>query len=126
MHSITRTLSATSGLLLLISLGTLCRADDVTIRVDARQPGRPVSRYLTGACIEDVNHEIYGGIYSQMIFGESFAEPPRRAPVKGFVSTDGQWKVRDGVVEGEGGPGPQLVSSVPAFVHAEAEVEGDF
>ncbi len=33
-----------------------------------------VSRYLTGACIEDVNREIYGGVYSQMIFGESFQE----------------------------------------------------
>jgi len=31
---------------------------------------------MTGACIEDVNHEIYGGIYSQMIFGESFQEQP--------------------------------------------------
>ena len=30
---------------------------------------------MTGSCIEDVNHEIYGGIYSQMIFGESFQEP---------------------------------------------------
>jgi alpha-L-arabinofuranosidase len=27
--------------------------------------------------MEDVNHEIYGGIYSQMIFGEAFAEPAR-------------------------------------------------
>ena len=52
-------------------------AQDVVIRVDAKQDGKPVSRYLTGACIEDVNREIYGGIYSQMIFGESFAEPPR-------------------------------------------------
>jgi len=33
---------------------------------------------MTGACIEDVNHEIYGGIYSQMIFGESFQEVPER------------------------------------------------
>ena len=44
-----------------------------------RSPRRSVchrlSRYLTGACIEDVNHEIYGGLYSQMIFGESFQEP---------------------------------------------------
>ena len=35
-----------------------------------------VSPLLTGACIEDVNHEIYGGLYSQMIFGESFQELP--------------------------------------------------
>ena len=29
-----------------------------------------------GACLEDVNHEVYGGLYSQMVFGESFQEPP--------------------------------------------------
>src|SRR4051794_31603422 len=86
-------------------------AQGVTIRVDATGPGRPVSRYLTGACIEDVNHEIYGGIYSQMIFGESFQEPPRTEPVKGFASPDGDWVVSDGEVRGGGGPGPKLVSS---------------
>jgi hypothetical protein len=48
---------------------------DATITVDAVHVLHPVSRYMTGACIEDVNHEVYGGIYSQMIFGESFQEP---------------------------------------------------
>ena len=57
----------------LISCSAL--AQDVTIEVQADQVLHPISRYLTGACIEDVNHEIYGGIYSQMIFGESFQEP---------------------------------------------------
>ena len=51
-------------------------AQEVRIDVQADQVVGRVSRYLTGACIEDVNHEIYGGIYSQMIFGESFQEPP--------------------------------------------------
>ena len=49
------------------------------------------SRHLTGACIEDVNHEIYGGLYSQMIFGESFQEPSAVPPVKGFVNYGGTW-----------------------------------
>src|SRR5438105_11823277 len=112
------------GIFLLAVVFTSCAlAQEVVIRVDAKGAGRPVSRYLTGACIEDVNHEIYGGIYSQMIFGESFAEPAPRAPVKGFVSPDGEWKVADGVVEGGAGPGPKLVSSVPAFVSGEAGVE---
>ena len=31
---------------------------------------------MYGSCIEDVNHEIYGGLYAQQIFGESFEEPP--------------------------------------------------
>ncbi len=57
-------------------------AEDVIIRIEADQVVGPVSRCLTGACIEDVNHEIYGGIYSQMIFGESFQEPAPRRPAK--------------------------------------------
>ncbi|HZL34032.1 MAG TPA: alpha-L-arabinofuranosidase C-terminal domain-containing protein [Tepidisphaeraceae bacterium] len=56
------------------------RAQSISrIRVHAGQPLHTVSRYMTGACIEDVNHEVYGGIYSQMIFGESFQEPPAKA-----------------------------------------------
>jgi hypothetical protein len=27
---------------------------------------------MYGSCIEDVNHEIYGGLYDQKIFVESF------------------------------------------------------
>jgi hypothetical protein len=50
-------------------------AEEAKIFVRADEPGHRISRYLTGACIEDVNHEIYGGIYSQMVFGESFQEP---------------------------------------------------
>src|SRR5436189_6482506 len=109
--------------LLAIALTADALAEDVLIRVDVAQAGRPVSKYLAGACIEDVNHEIYGGIYSQMIFGESFAEPARSSPVKGFVSPDGQWKVADGVVEGGSGPGPKLVSDLKPFVGGEAGVE---
>jgi len=47
------------------------------IDVYADQTIGSVSPYMAGACIEDVNHEVYGGIYSQLIFGESFAEPPK-------------------------------------------------
>jgi alpha-L-arabinofuranosidase len=56
-------------------VATVGHAADVTINVHVDNVAGPVSRFLTGACIEDVNHEIYGGIYSQMVFGESFQEP---------------------------------------------------
>ncbi len=46
----------------------------VQVQVDT-VAGR-ISPYLVGACIEDVNHEIYGGLYSQLLFGESFEEEP--------------------------------------------------
>jgi len=64
---------------------------DVTIHVQADHVVGPVSRLLTGACIEDVNHEIYGGLYSQMVFGESFQEPapPASAPE---AQLSGMWR----------------------------------
>jgi hypothetical protein len=82
------------------------RADDAVIEVSADQLCNRVSPYLTGACIEDVNHEIYGGLYSQMIFGESFQEPP--ASVAGQPVSEGgdsprisgQWRaILDGDVQ---------------------------
>ena len=48
----------------------------INIKVEPQQIIHKISPYLTGACIEDVNHEIYGGLYSQMIFGEAFEEEP--------------------------------------------------
>ena len=48
---------------------------DATVRVDASKVEANVTPWLYGACIEDVNHEIYGGLYDQRLFGESFEEP---------------------------------------------------
>src|SRR5258708_2624200 len=51
-------------------------AQPAQIQINASHVTNSISPYLgTGACLEDVNHEVYGGIYSQMIFGESFQEP---------------------------------------------------
>ncbi|CAJ1358606.1 unnamed protein product, partial [Effrenium voratum] len=38
---------------------------------------------LVGGGIEDVNHELYGGLYSQMIYGESFEEPAGSSGLSG-------------------------------------------
>lgn len=59
------------------------------IRVFPNRVIGPVSRWLTGACIEDVNHEIYGGIYSQMLFGESFEEEPMDIAAAGGAACEG-------------------------------------
>jgi alpha-L-arabinofuranosidase len=97
---------------------------NTTIRVDVRPDGRPVSKYLVGACIEDVNHEIYGGLYSQMIFGESFQEPAPRTPFKGFAAFDGDWRLDRGAVLGAAGAGPKLVAAeVVPFADGSAGVE---
>jgi len=97
---------------------------EATITVDADQVLHPVSRYLTGACIEDVNHEVYGGIYSQMIFGESFGEPAPSLALIGFTMYGGRWIVADnGSVQVAGGDGAKIVCNGPAFSEGEASVE---
>jgi hypothetical protein len=103
-----------------LSCGT---AQEARITVQADQALHPVSRYLTGACIEDVNHEVYGGIDSQMIFGESFAEPVPPPRLKGFTAYGGRWMPKDGELHAAAGDGPKLISDAPAFREGEASVE---
>ncbi len=103
--------------------GVAC-AGDARIVVDAGETVRSLSRYLTGACIEDVNHEVYGGIYSQMVFGESFQEPAPLMPMKGFTAFGGMWRVGEvGELWGSGGDGPKLVSAIAPFARGEVSVE---
>jgi hypothetical protein len=99
-------------------------AQEATIVIHADQTLHRVSRHLTGACIEDVNHEIYGGLYSQMIFGESFQEPTPATPPKGFQAFGGTWRVNvAGELTAGGGEGPKLVSEHTPFAAGEAGVE---
>jgi hypothetical protein len=107
---------------LLLGCG-MAAAQEAEVTVHANQVSHRVSRYLTGACIEDVNHEIYGGLYSQMIFGESFQEPPPVWPLKGFTAYGGRWVAKDGAVSGAGGDGPKLISDEAAFAAGEVGVE---
>src|SRR5712671_6800318 len=92
-------------------------------KVDAGRVVGRVSSLLTGACIEDVNHEIYGGIYSQMIFGESFQEPPASPALTGFKTYGGQWLVDDGAVWIDATDGPKLVSQRAPFADGQVGVE---
>src|SRR3981081_289733 len=101
-------------------------ADSVLIKIDAGKFLHRISPWLYGACIEDVNHEIYGGLYSQMIFGESFQEPPRPVPLRGFTAHGGAWPTREGVLEAGPGDGPKLISEEPAFADGEVSVEVRF
>ncbi len=77
----------------LLTLAAAAFADGPRIIVRADQPGHRISRYLTGACLEDVNHEVYGGIYSQMIFGESFQEPPAKSGAGQGQAVSGMWRI---------------------------------
>lgn len=109
---------------LLISLhGSVLMAQEAEIVVHADRVSHHVSPYATGACIEDVNHEIYGGIYSQMIFGESFEEPPWSSPPGGFQVYGGSWAVRNETLTVAPGPGPKLIADIPELSVGEVGVE---
>jgi len=105
-------------------LATVGQTKGTTITVEADQVLHTNSSYLTGACLEDVNHEVYGGIDSQMIFGESFAEPAASLPLKGFKTYGGRWTpAEDGSVEGVGGDGSKIVRDGPAMSAGEVSVD---
>ncbi len=107
----------------LLPLALAASGQEARVRVRPDNVLHRISRYLTGACIEDVNHEIYGGIYSQMIFGESFQEPAPTRPPKGFTAYGGPWVVRDGVLDAGPGDGPKLVAAAAPFSEGEVSVE---
>jgi alpha-L-arabinofuranosidase len=123
MTSVLRAWLSLLAICLTASSSALARPPKAVIRVDAGKPAGQVSRYLTGACIEDVNHEIYGGIYSQMIFGESFQEPPLERPLAGFAAYGGSWALQGETLLAGGGAGPKLISDHPPFATGEVEVE---
>jgi hypothetical protein len=94
------------------------------ISVHADQVLYRLTPYLTGACIEDVNHEVYGGIDSQMIFGESFAEPATQLPLKGFQVFGRRWTIaNDGSLQAVGGNGSKIIWDGPALSEGEASVD---
>jgi len=84
-----------------------------TIHVDASRVLNRVTPWMYGSCIEDVNHEIYGGLYAQRIFGESFEEPPAGPPLAGWTAYGGAWEIRDGALHVEPSPGAKLVRQSP-------------
>ena len=110
---------------------TLCLAavaagqEEARILVRADRPGPEVSRHMTGVCIEDVNHEIYGGIDSQMVFGESFQEPPATA-IEGFASYGAAWTFDGGVVRAPAADGPKLVAKLPPLGTGDVSVQVRF
>ena len=103
---------------------------EAKIQVNTKEVLNDVSRYMAGACIEDVNHEIYGGIYSQMIFGEGFQEPLPDAQnvIKGFKAFGGRWSLNGtqllaGALNGGAIDGVKLIADRPEALVGEVGVE---
>lgn len=110
--------------MLLLAAPLSAQSPDASARiaVDAGHVENHITTAMTGSCIEDVNHEIYGGLYDQKIFGERFAEPPSD-PVAGWKTFGGLWQVDDGVCRVEASDGAKLRRDAPDF--ADGIVEAD-
>jgi hypothetical protein len=117
-----KTCSAAILLIVFVALAS-AQAQEIHVTVQADQVLHPLSRYLTGACLEDVNHEVYGGLYSQMVFGESFQEPAPTSPLQDFKAYGGTWQVQGNELHFRGAPGDKLVSELDAFADGEVGVE---
>ncbi len=108
--------------------------EDYSLIIDPAKRAGKISNLLYGACMEDVNHELYGGIWSQMIFGESFEEAAAHSENSGFKSAGGAWYVE----EDQGGDqlcidktanGPKLLISdtdcTEGYIEADVWVDGE-
>lgn len=76
-----------------VALAACCLAAPAQDRITVN-PGKiinHISPLLYGSGMEDVNHEVYGGIYNQRIFGESFEEGAEVIRVTGFTRYDSMW-----------------------------------
>ncbi|RYX82656.1 DUF1080 domain-containing protein [bacterium] len=101
-------------------------AQNARITVNAQTVLNRVSPWLAGSCIEDVNHEIYGGLYNQKIFGESFEEPAAPPTIRGWKTLGGRWLSEGTNLSVEPDSGGKLVSQSPAFNDGTVETEVRF
>ena len=88
------------GILLLLAPCSLLQvlASAQTLTVDASKVLCRIEPLIYGAGAEDVNHEIYGGLYDQKIFGEGFEEPAF-CDIKGFKAYDERWSITSGMAQ---------------------------
>ena len=110
-------------ILLFLESPVIAAEPEAVIQVRADRTIAKISPFTIGACIEDVNHEIYGGLYSQMVFGESFQEPPITESPPGFSAFGGAWRVQNGEVVASSGDGPKLIHQNTKLSDGEAFVE---
>lgn len=78
-----------SSLFLSLLAGTTIAGEIVVDATKIEQENLTSWHY--GMCMEDVNHEVYGGLYDQRLYGESFEEPIRPPRFEGWATYGGDW-----------------------------------
>ena len=84
--------------LLLLAFAASVPVSAQTLSVDAQKVLCRIEPLIYGAGAEDVNHEIYGGLYDQKIFGEGFEEPAV-VNIRGFKAYDERWSLTSGMAQ---------------------------
>ncbi len=107
-------------------LGTQAFAEDARIVVDASKVENRITPWMYGSCIEDVNHEIYGGLYDQKIFGESFEERGVSMIFEGFTTYGGNWSGENNAVSVAEDAGAKLIWEKLSFTDGSVEVDVKF
>jgi alpha-L-arabinofuranosidase len=79
------------------------------IVVDASKVMNKIPAKMYGSCIEDVNHEIYGGLYDQRLYGESFEEPAPSPTFNDWKILQGNWRSYEGGVAVNSGEGYKFI-----------------
>lgn len=120
-----RTFILASAVLIVAGFQTNAQTN-ASIQVDATQIEKEITPYLYGSCIEDVNHEIYGGLYDQKIFGESFEEPVPSPRLEDFSIYEGNWSVQNNEVWAIAHPGAKLVYDKKKITNGSVEVDLKF
>ncbi len=69
-----------SVVLSVCALTTAALAETVTVSVDARAAGRPISPDLLGIFFEDINYAADGGLYAELVQNRSFEYSPLEQP----------------------------------------------
>jgi hypothetical protein len=115
-----------SAILTAILLTGSVSGQDACIRVDASKVENRISPRIYGSCMEDVNHEVYGGLYDQRIFGEGFEEPPHGLNFLGFKRFGGLWDLDGNCANVKSDPGAKLVSEISAPENGSIEVDIKF
>jgi hypothetical protein len=106
-----------------LTLALPTHSDAPMIRVDASRVTGGITPWMTGSCIEDVNHEIYGGLYDQKIFGESFEEPPPSARFAGWTAYGGSWRADGTGCRVDAESGAKLVRDDSEFADGTVDVD---
>ncbi|WP_214073810.1 alpha-L-arabinofuranosidase C-terminal domain-containing protein [Mucilaginibacter sp. dw_454] len=101
-------------------------AQNARIAIDATKVLNKIPAKMYGSCIEDVNHEIYGGLYDQLLYGESFEEPAPTPNYDGWKTLNGEWKPTAAGIEVKPGSGDKLIRENPIVKNGSAEADIKF